>query len=285
MSPIIVDSEPFATALKATKVTAFSGKDPYLATTYLHSDRRDLGEGPTDVLVFTSYNGSSVGQYAIEVDGQLDHPALLDITDITSINGGTKQAQKKMREEAGKQAKLQIRLELIKTEAGSEALRITTITDGKMGDFDAKYEPALSPLIEDYPLEDAMIYLAGSPVDTVRDRDGKDLPQGNALVVSSEQSKVMDGIQKVFKEDHVFCYPQGHTANRRTLTCSNWRASVPGAEYAADTDVNNPTIDVNNPTIDVYYPPNAEDIASDVPARVSGAAALKASTEHVETLA
>lgn len=281
---IVAASDEFALALKAAKVTAFTGKgeEPTLKSVHIHSDRRpgSEGSGESDMLVFTSYNGTSVGQYAIEVSGSLTHPVLLDLSDAAGINKIVVDAQKKMRKEAGKQAELQVRLSLGKSEAGSETLKVQPITDGAPGKYDAHYGPVLNDEVESYPIDDAMIWLSGVPESAVRNNNGQELPQGAALVVSAEQSKVMNGIQSTFKDDNVFCYPLGHDANRRILTCNNWRGSVPGAQYDIDSDL-------DTPEIDVLVPPTSEvdPTSGDLVEKRTGDSTLAASTAHIEILA
>jgi hypothetical protein len=280
---ILIDFEALETALKAAKVTASGGgkdADPTLSTVYLHSTRRPSQDGPgeSDVLVFTSYDMSSVGQYAVEVEGQLDHPVLLPVANIATINSTIKLNQKRAREQYGKEAELKVRLSLGSNAAGSETLSVTTLTDGAVGKFDDTYNQVLDPNVDLYPIDDAMIYLCGVETDTVRDHNGAELPEGAALAVSSSQSKVMDGIQKVFKDFVVFCYPLGHMANRRILTCGTWRGSVPGATYDPDADLNTPEIDVLVPSTSEVAP------AEGVKPRRTGDSELADAAAHVETL-
>lgn len=277
---VIVSPDDLTRALKVAAVTTTSSKeDPTYGSIYIHSDRRtsDSG-GDTDVLVFTGYNGTSVGQYSIDAEGTLDHPILLDSGTAPSINAIIKDSHRQIPKEIKKTAELTVRVSVATSLNGiTEVFLVQCLTDGVVGETDGYVAPVLNSDVEIYPLEDALIYLAGTPTDTIRDHDGKELPQGEARVFSAEQSRVMNGIQGIIKDELLYAYPLGHTAGRRILTCENWRGSVPGSEYPVDADL-------DSPEVDVLFPDKAKDTMAALPKRKKAGESLHDSVAHVETL-
>lgn len=276
-----IPADQFPLLFKAAKVTAYKGKeDPTSRCVYLHSTRGESMDEPgeTDYLVATTTDGSSHGQIAIEVDGQLPHPVLFDMDFVTGILSHVKTAQKKMKEECGKQAELTVELRLRGSEAGGETLVVQTLTDGFPGEYDTTSTTNTADYT-DFPILAVTRQLEGGNETDPVDSDGRPLPEGNAYVLSSAEAKVASGIQAVLSDYHVFSFPQGHAAARRVLTCGPWRGSVPGPQYSADDDLDTP----ENP---VYVPEGvAEDeVASGEDIPKEGASAVKNARADIETL-
>lgn len=277
-----IPADQFPLLFKAAKVTAYKGKDdPTSRCVYLHSTRAESLEEPgdTDFLVATTTDGSSHGQVAIEVDGQFPHPVLFDMDFVTGILSHVKTAQKKMKEECGKQAELTVELRLRGSDSGEgETLVVQTLTDGFPGEHDTTSTTNTADYT-DFPILAVTGQLSGGNEDTPLDPDGLPLPEGNAYVISASEAKVASGIQSVFSDFQVFAFPQGHSAARRILTCGPWRGSVPGPQYSAEADVDNP----ENP---VYIPEGVtEDVVAtgeDIPK--GEASAVKVTRADFETL-
>lgn len=242
---VIVSTDDFINLIKAAKVTSYNkADDPTLICAHLHTVSADGPEaGTVTKLVATSTDGIVSGQYAVEAEGALDSPILLDLTATKWLIDMLGTARKKMKAEAGNQAEFTVELKVVADSAGGPgALEVQTLTDGVVGQFDTKGNPPLAEA-DDFPYVTVLRELRGIKRNQVRNDDGEDVQDGPAVAVDKAQIDVEKGITAVFGEP-VIRYPLGHTANRRALTCGEWIGSVPGTLVPGHADPDNPDVPV-----------------------------------------
>lgn len=242
-STVTVSSDDFLTLLSAAKTTVYSGKeaDPALVCIYLASARAQGEEGETDVLVAVSSDGLMSGQTIIEADGQLPHPILVDLKANSWVTALVKNAKTNMQKLEGKGIECTVELAVTGSEQGLGGfLHLQTKTDTVPGPHDNK---GIVPLSDtEYPIGDVMNDLTPTVRRTmnanITDASGTqkrvELPDGQVMGYSDSQINLMKAITAAVGEP-VLQYHQGHTANRRTLTCGSvWRGTVPGYEFDPD---------------------------------------------------
>lgn len=232
---VSIETEDFVAALKAAQVTTFTGKDdPLMRCVYLTTTRAEVGDEPGehDVLVAVSGDRIVWGQYVCQVDGQLDHPIVLDIAANRWIISSVTAAKKNMQELEGKNAVCTVTLSLTSAAGGGERLLVQTMTDGIRGEKDLE---SILPLeLGEYPVDAADMYLSGRPFSEAG-TDYSELPDdGSVMGFDSSATAVMDKIGATLK-DVVLQYPISHPAGRRILTCGeSWRGSVPGYAFTSE---------------------------------------------------
>lgn len=199
------------------------GDNPGMDGVVLYTTMADTPHGRAMVLFGVATDAAVVARLSIMCNGELPSPVLIPVADLTWM---IKVLDKAAAVDVDGLVSLHIDPD------DSYAKMVVEAHGGKA-------HPLPLGEVDQFPLEWALKVLNSPAAEQVSDRDGREVPAGNLLVVPGPYMALMAKMSKRFG-GQVRLYVTGHPAGRLLASIGPWRGSFPGTGYAHDAEVTFP---------------------------------------------
>ncbi|WP_336794273.1 hypothetical protein [Gordonia malaquae] len=199
------------------------GDNPGMDGVVLYTDRVDTPQGRMQVLVGVSTDAAVASSMSIMCNGELRTAAMVP------------------------QAYLVWLVEILNEVARDDKDSLVSVRiddDGRVARLliETRQNNQHTFPLEDmsrFPLDGVRSRLSSAGPTTITDREGRELPAGNLLVIPGQYLSLMSKMGKRFSSP-VKCFTTGHPAGPLLVSVGPWRASLPGSGYPYDAEVDFP---------------------------------------------